>query len=71
MNHLLELLSGKTAYEQKEAEEQEEAPQTFIKLNKNAPYGQGAGQMNKPLKKKKRHKERNQSLQLLSVSPVR
>lgn len=28
--------------------------QAFIKLNKNAPYGQGAGQMNKPLKGKKK-----------------
>lgn len=37
-----------------------EPTEAFIKLNENAPYGRGAGQMNKLFK--------NQSHQLLSVS---
>lgn len=45
--------NNKRAYEQIKLKHQESHRQAFIKLNKNAPYGQGAGQMNKPLKKKK------------------
>lgn len=63
INQLLELLRCFPTIKEhtSKLKHQESHRQAFIKLNKNAPYGQGAGQMNKPLKKK------NQSLQLLSV----
>lgn len=51
--------NNKTAYEQIKLGDQQSHAQAFVKLNKNAPYA--AGQMNKLW-------EKNQSLQLLSVS---